>query len=173
MTGAEIIEVGPRDGLQNQSETLSTLDKAAFIERLIAAGARRIEIASFVNPARVPQMADAEAVIAATPARPGLTRIGLVLNDRGLARALASGIDEVGVVAVASDTFGVKNQKQTSAQSVAMAAGVIAKARAAGVSVQATIAVAFGCPFEGEVSVAHVAATFNNTSKSWKTIPIF
>lgn len=158
MSRAEIIEVGPRDGLQNQSQTLSCADKVDFIERLIAAGARRIEIASFVNPARVPQMADAEAVIAAVPARPGLTRIGLVLNERGLERAIASGIDEIGVVAVASDSFGVQNQKQTSAQSVEMAAGVIARARAAGVSVQATIAVAFGCPFEGEVKVAHVAA---------------
>lgn len=157
MSEVEIIEVGPRDGLQNQAEILPTGEKIEFIERLIDAGARRIEIASFVNPARVPQMADAEAVIAGVPKRAGVTRIGLVLNRRGLDRAIASGIDEVGVVAVASDTFGVRNQKQTSADSVDMAVGVIAAARAAGVAVQATIAVAFGCPFEGEVSVARVA----------------
>jgi len=157
MSDVEIIEVGPRDGLQNQSEILTTAEKIEFIERLIDAGARRIEIASFVNPARVPQMADAEAVISGVPKRAGLTRIGLVLNQKGLERAIASGVDEVGVVAVASDSFGVRNQKQTSAESTEMAANVIAGARAAGVSVQATIAVAFGCPFEGEVSVARVA----------------
>lgn len=154
----EIIEVGPRDGLQNQAEILSPADKVVFIEKLIAAGARRIEIASFVNPARVPQMADAEAVIAAVPPRPGLTRIGLVLNDRGLDRALAAGIDEVGVVAVASDTFGIRNQKQTARESTEMARRVIARARAAGIAAQATIAVAFGCPFEGEVGTDRVAA---------------
>ncbi len=154
----EIIEVGPRDGLQNQAETLSTADKIDFIERLIAAGARRLEIASFVNPARVPQMADAEAVIAGVPKRAGVTRVGLVLNEKGVERAIASGIDEIGVVAVASDTFGVRNQKQTSTDSVAMAVSAIKKARAAGVAVQATIAVSFGCPFEGEVPPERVAA---------------
>lgn len=154
----EIIEVGPRDGLQNQSEVMTTADKVDFIERLIEAGARRIEIASFVNPQRVPQMADAEAVIAALPGRDGLTRIGLVLNARGVERAIASGIDEIGVVCVASDTFGIRNQKQSSDDSVAMACEAIADARAAGVAVQATIAVAFGCPFEGEVKPSRVAA---------------
>lgn len=154
----EIIEVGPRDGLQNQSTVMSTADKIDFIGKLTDAGARRIEIASFVNPGRVPQMADAEAVIAGAPARQGLTRIGLVLNHRGLERALASGIDEVGVVCVASDTFGIRNQKQTADESVAMARRVIEGARAAGVAVQATIAVAFGCPFEGEVRPGRVAA---------------
>ncbi len=154
----EIIEVGPRDGLQNQSEVMTTADKVDFIERLIEAGARRIEIASFVNPQRVPQMADAEAVIAAAPGRDGLTRIGLVLNARGVERAIASGIDEIGVVCVASDTFGIRNQKQSSDDSVAMACEAIANARAAGVAVQATIAVAFGCPFEGEVNPSRVVA---------------
>lgn len=154
----EIIEVGPRDGLQNQSEVMSTADKIIFVEKLVDAGARRLEIASFVNPARVPQMADGEAVIAGVPKRAGVTRIGLVLNARGLERALASGIDEVGVVCVASDTFGIRNQKQTSDESVTMAREVISGAKAAGVAVQATIAVAFGCPFEGEVPVARVAA---------------
>ena len=152
----EIVEVGPRDGLQNQAETLSTADKIDFIERLIAAGAKRLEIASFVNPARVPQMADAEAVIAGIPARPGVTRVGLVLNLRGVERALASGVDEIGLVAVASDVFGVRNQKQTRDASVEMAVSAIEMARDAGVPAQVTIATAFGCPFEGEVPVAHV-----------------
>lgn len=152
----EIIEVGPRDGLQNQAETLSTADKIDFIERLIAAGAKRLEIASFVNPARVPQMADAEAVIAGVPKRAGMTRVGLVLNERGAARAIASGVDEVGVVAVASDAFGIKNQKQTRTESVEMAVSAIETARAAGIPAQVTIATAFGCPFAGEVPVEHV-----------------
>jgi hydroxymethylglutaryl-CoA lyase len=154
----EIIEVGPRDGLQNQDVALSTADKIAMIDKLVAAGARRIEVASFVNAARVPQMADAEAVIAALPPRKDVIRIGLVLNERGLDRALATGIEEIGVVVVASDTFGMRNQKQTSAESIEMAIKVITRARAAGRRAQATIAVAFGCPFEGEVPQERVTA---------------
>jgi hydroxymethylglutaryl-CoA lyase len=156
MSDIEIIEVGPRDGLQNQSATLSTADKLIFIARLIEAGARRIEVASFVNPQRVPQMADAEAVLAGLGKRPGVTTIGLVLNAHGLARALRTEVQEIGVVAVASDTFGVRNQKQTAAESVAMAQRVICDAKAAGRRAQATIAVSFGCPFEGEVPIERV-----------------
>lgn len=152
----EIIEVGPRDGLQNQDEILSTVDKVAFVEKMIAAGARRIEVASFVNAARVPQMADAEAVLAGVRPRPGLTRIGLVLNIHGLERALATDIEEIGFVAVASDEFAMRNQKQTAAESVAIARDVIASAKAAGRRAQATIAVSFGCPFEGEVPLSRV-----------------
>ena len=156
MNEIEIIEVGPRDGLQNQSAVLSTADKLTFIERLIDAGAWRLEVASFVNPQRVPQMADAEAVLAGLGKRSGVTTIGLVLNAQGLTRALHTGVDEIGVVAVASDEFGVRNQKQTAAESVAMAQAVIRDAKAAGRRVQATIAVSFGCPFEGEVPVQRV-----------------
>ncbi len=156
MSKVEIIEVGPRDGLQNQAELLSADDKIAFVEKLIAAGARRLEIASFVNPARVPQMADAEAVIAGAPRREGVTRIGLVLNEKGLDRALETTIDEIGVVAIATDTFGIRNQKQTSADSVVMAQTVLRRARAAGRPAQVTISVAFGCPFEGEVPLQRV-----------------
>jgi hydroxymethylglutaryl-CoA lyase len=153
----EIIEVAPRDGLQNQSVVLQTPQKVELIESLIAAGTRRIEVASFVNPARVPQMADAEGVIGAVPARRGLIRIGLVLNERGAERALQTDIEELGLVVVASDTFGVRNQKQTSAESLAMAERVITRAKEAGRRVQATIAVAFGCPFEGIVEMSRVA----------------
>jgi hydroxymethylglutaryl-CoA lyase len=156
MTRIEIIEVGPRDGLQNQDAILSTEDKLALIGRLASAGARRIEAVSFVNPRRVPQMADAEAVAAGLPRGGTTTFIGLVLNERGLERALDSGIDEIGVVAVASDAFGMRNQKQTSAQSVDVAKTVIRAAKAAGRAVQATIAAAFGCPFEGEVPLGRV-----------------
>lgn len=152
----EIIEVGPRDGLQNQDAILSTEDKVSLITRLLDAGARRIEVASFVNPKRVPQMADGEAVLNALPPRADAIYIGLVLNERGLERALATKVDEIGMVAVASDTFGLRNQKQTSAESVDVACRVLRDAKRAGRRAQVTIAVAFGCPFEGEVPQSRV-----------------
>lgn len=152
----EIIEVGPRDGLQNQDVALSTADKSELISRLIKAGARRIEVASFVNPALVPNMADAEAVVAALPSRDDVTTIGLVLNSKGLERALATRVNEIGVVVVASDAFGMRNQKQTVEQSLAMAKHVLARAKAAGRPAQVTIGVAFGCLFEGEVPSTRV-----------------
>lgn len=152
----EIIEVGPRDGLQNQSAILSTPDKVAMIEKLIAAGARRLEVASFVNPARVPQMADAEAVLAGLPERDDVTYVGLVLNGRGLDRALDTKVNEIGVVAIATDSFGLRNQKQTWRESVDVSIDVITRAKKAGLRAQATISVAFGCPFEGEVPLDRV-----------------
>ena len=152
----EIVEVGPRDGLQNEALLVSTADKVALIRRCVAAGTRRIEVASFVNPRKVPQMADAEAVVAALGAVAGVTRIGLVLNLRGAERALACGVDQLGAVAVASDEFGMRNQGQSSAQSVAEAKAIIGMAKAAGRPAQVTIAAAFGCPFEGEVDPARV-----------------
>ncbi|MFY7745306.1 MAG: hydroxymethylglutaryl-CoA lyase, partial [Erythrobacter sp.] len=112
----ELVEVGPRDGLQNEPDIITTETKLALINRMIGYGARRLEVASFVHPQRVPQMADAEAVIAGLPDHPDCTYVGLVLNKRGVMRALATrengarGIDQVGCVIVASDTFGQKNQ---------------------------------------------------------------
>ena len=152
----EIVEVGPRDGLQNEALLVSTADKVALIRRCIAAGARRIEVASFVNPRKVPQMADAESVVEMLGRTEGVTRIGLVLNLRGAERALAAGVDQLGAVAVASDTFGVRTQGQDTWQSVAEAKAIIAMAQAAGRSAQVTIAAAFGCPFEGEIDPARV-----------------
>lgn len=154
----EIVEVGPRDGLQNEKAIVSTADKVELIRRAISYGARRIEIASFVNPARVPQMADAEDVVGQLGSVEGVTRIGLVLNERGAERALACGIDQLGAVAVASDAFGIRNQGQSSTDSVAVAGRIIAIAHEAGKTAQATIAVAFGCPFEGEVDPGRVVA---------------
>ncbi len=158
MTAIEIIEVGPRDGLQNQDAILSTADKLTLIRKLAAAGAKRMEVASFVNPARVPQMADAEAVIAGLDGQERSAFVGLVLNERGVERAIASGIGEVGMVAIASDAFGLRNQKQTSAQSVEVSKAVLRAAKAAGIRAQVTISVAFGCPFEGVVPMARVVA---------------
>lgn len=154
----EFVEVGPRDGLQNEAVLVSTADKVELIRRAIAAGARRIEVASFVNPTKVPQMADAEAVVAALGRPEGVTRIGLVLNERGAERALAAGLDQLGAVAVASDEFGARNQGQDSGQSVEVAARILGMARTAGIDAQVTIATAFGCPFGGAVDPAHVVA---------------
>lgn len=155
----EIVEVGPRDGLQNEREILSTETKLELIRRCLDAGAKRIEVASFVHPRRVPQMADAEAVCAGLPKPDGHIYIGLVMNMRGAERAIAAGVHEVGAVACASDGFGIANQGRTSAETADDAAAVIRAAKAAGLRAQATIAVAFGCPFEGQVSVDRVVAT--------------
>ncbi len=152
----EMVEVGPRDGLQNEAVLVSTAHKIELIRRAIAAGSRRIEVASFVNPKRVPQMADAEAVVEGLGRPGGVTRIGLVLNERGAERALACGLDQLGAVGIASDPFGIRNQGQSSAESIDVAARIVAMAKAAGKTAQVTIAVAFGCPFGGEVDPAHV-----------------
>ncbi len=158
-TSVELVEVSPRDGLQNESVQISSADKLGLIERAITAGVRRIEVTSFVNPRAVPQLADAEAVCAALPLRPDVTYIGLVMNQRGAERALATGrIDQLGAVAVATDSFAMANQGQTSAGSAEASAAIIKAAKAAGKTAQATIAASFGCPFEGEVSEAQVLA---------------
>jgi hydroxymethylglutaryl-CoA lyase len=152
----DIVEVGARDGLQNESAVLPTADKIELINRLIAAGVRRIEAASFVNPKRVPQMADGEAVLAGLEKRADVSYIGLVLNRKGFERAAAAGCDEIGLVAVATDSFGVKNQGANIEQSIAACEEIAPLARAAGLRVQITVSVAFGCPYEGEVPVARV-----------------
>jgi hydroxymethylglutaryl-CoA lyase len=156
-TRIEMVEVGPRDGLQNEKAVVSTADKAELIRRAIAYGARRIEVTSFVNPSRVPQLADAEQLVAMLPDRDDVTYIGLVLNRRGAERALATGrIDELGAVCVTSDAFGIRNQGQSSDESLAAAIEIVKLAHAAGRSAQITIATAFGCPFTGEIPMARV-----------------
>jgi hydroxymethylglutaryl-CoA lyase len=155
----EMVEVSPRDGLQNERREVSTEDKLALIERAIAAGSRRIEVTSFVNPRAVPQMADAEAVCDGLPAREDVTYIGLVMNMRGAERAIATGrIDQLGAVAVSTDQFAMANQGQTSDGSVEACREIIARARDEGLTAQATIAASFGCPFEGEVGEDRVLA---------------
>jgi hydroxymethylglutaryl-CoA lyase len=154
----ELVEVGPRDGLQNESLIVSTADKVALIERAVAAGIRRIEVASFANPRRVPQMADAEAVIAALPDWSDVTSIGLVMNIRGAERALATKVGQLGAVCITTDSFAMRNQGQTSAQSMQVAQHILALAQEAGRSAQVTIGAAFGCPFEGHVSSDRVVA---------------
>lgn len=159
MTAIEFVEVGPRDGLQNETALMATADKLALILRAMDAGARRIEVTSFVNPKKVPQMADADFVCAGLPARDDVTYIGLVMNARGAERAIATGkINQLGAVSVASDRFAVANQGQTSDGSVEAAVEIIQMARSAGLTGQVTIAASFGCPFEGEVAEDRVVA---------------
>jgi hydroxymethylglutaryl-CoA lyase len=152
----EIVEVGPRDGLQNESVLLTIEQKLEFIARLEAAGARRIESVSFVNERRVPQMAGAEEISAALPRAEGRSRIGLVLNARGFDRCLAAGCDEANVVVCATDGFGVRNQGASTDEQIAALCAIAARAPADGPRLSATISVAFGCPFDGEVSDAQV-----------------
>lgn len=160
----ELVEVGPRDGLQNEPDIITTPVKLELIRRMIGYGARRLEVASFVHPQRVPQMADAESLIAGLPDDPACTYVGLVLNKRGVLRALATreggqrGVDQVGCVIVASDTFGQKNQGQTIAEGLAETRAMLRFAREEGLRAQVTISAAFGCPFEGEVKHSTVLA---------------
>jgi hydroxymethylglutaryl-CoA lyase len=158
MPDIRLVEVSPRDGLQNEPTILPIADRIALVERAITAGAKRIEVASFVNPARVPQMADAEAVVAGLPRDSGATFIGLVLNKRGVLRALDTTIDEIGLVCIASDAFGMKNQGQTGAESLEMACNSLRFVREQRRAAQAMIAVAWGCPFEGPTDPARVVA---------------
>lgn len=158
MREIEIVEVGPRDGLQNEATLFSTQQKLELIKRAIDAGVRRIEVASFVNPKLVPQMADAEAVSAGLPSRGDVIYIGLVLNKRGALRAIEAGLPELGAVCAASDGFATRNQGQTSDESLAMCGEVMRLAREAGRRGQITISTAFGCPFDGEVDPQRVVA---------------
>lgn len=155
----EIVEVGPRDGLQNEKVSLSVAEKLDLIGKLEAAGARRTEVVSFVNPARVPQMAGAEDIMAALPADLARSRIGLVLNLRGWERCISTGCDEANVVVCASDGFGVRNQGATVSQQLDTLAAIAERqAIDGGPPITATISVAFGCPFDGEVSQDQVVA---------------
>ncbi len=153
----ELVEVCPRDGLQNYPVTLPTAAKVALIRRLAAAGLRRIEVASFVNPRRVPQMADAEAVVAALHDLDGVSLSALVLNERGFDRALGGMLHEISFAVVASETFSQRNQGASIAETLAAWRRLAPRVAAAGLRRSVTIAAAFGCPFEGEVPLSRVA----------------
>jgi hydroxymethylglutaryl-CoA lyase len=146
-----LVEVGPRDGLQSEPKVLPTAIKISLVERLTNCGIRRLEVASFVHPKRVPQMADAEAVLASLPRLPDVSYIGLVLNRQGFDRARAAHCHEVGMVVVASDTFSRRNQGVGTDESIAAWLDIARAAHASGITSTVTIAAAFGCPFEGEV----------------------
>lgn len=152
-----IVEVGPRDGLQNEAAAIATADKIAFVDALAAAGHRTIEVSAFVNPKWVPQMADAADVFAGITRRPGTRYTALVPNLEGLARAIASHVDEVAVFAAASESFSRKNINSGIDASLARYRDVCDRAREAHLPVRAYVSTAFGCPFEGAVDPAAVA----------------
>jgi hydroxymethylglutaryl-CoA lyase len=148
----EIVEVGPRDGLQNEPGVLPTAVKVELINRLAASGLKRIEVASFVNPTKVPQMADAEQVLSALPKQGGTRYIGLVLNRKGFDRAQAAGCREIGMALAVSDTFNRRNQRVGTEESIEEWLDIAHAARDAGIAAHITLSTSFGCPFEGEVS---------------------
>lgn len=152
----ELLEVGPRDGLQMESAVVPTAVKVELIERLLRAGLKRIEVTSFVNPKKVPQMADAEELLSRLQRPAGVWFTGLVLNRKGLDRALAAGCNEIGMVVVASDTFNRRNQGVSTEESIAAWLDIAKAARQSGVRAQVSVSAAFGCPFEGEVPVERV-----------------
>jgi len=152
-----IVEVGPRDGLQNEHAAVNTADKIAFVDRLSKAGHRVIEVSAFVSPKWVPQMADATQVFAGIARRPGTKYTALVPNRQGLERAIAAGATEVAIFAAASETFSRRNINQSIDESLAGYAGVCADAKAAGLRVRGYLSTCFVCPFEGPVDAARVA----------------
>ncbi len=157
MQEVQIVDVAPRDGLQSEHRILPTDVKVELIRRLAAAGIRELEATSFVNPKKVPQMADAVDVIAGVKAAGiDVQQIGLALNVRGAERAIAAGADEVGFVLVSTDTFSQRNQGAPVSRSIEIWHEIHALCRAANVRCNVLIASAFGCPFEGEVTADHV-----------------
>ncbi|MFE1098877.1 hydroxymethylglutaryl-CoA lyase [Nocardiopsis alba] len=152
----EIVEVGPRDGLQNESTVLSVEDRIRLIDQAVSAGVRRIEAVSFVNPKRVPQMAGAEEIMAGVDRGAGASFIGLALNRRGLDRALEAGVSEINVAVPATDGFSVRNQGATVDEMLDSLADMDRALEGTGVPLSVTISTAFGCPFDGEVSTERV-----------------
>lgn len=154
----EICEVGPRDGLQSEKRIWSVEERVELIDRLAEAGLKRIEAVSFVNPKRVPQMADAEQVMAQVARPEGVSYIGLALNLKGVERAIESGVDEIRYVTVASETFSQKNQGASNEQNLQVFEEIAGKVNQAGVKLSGVIGASFGCPFEGEVETSTVVA---------------
>ena len=152
-----IVEVGPRDGLQNEAAFVPTVEKIAFVNRLADAGHTTIEVSAFVSPKWVPQMADAAEVFAGIRRRPGVRYTALVPNAQGLSRAREARVDEVAVFPAASETFSKRNINQTVEEAMAAATRICDEARAAGLRVRAYLSTSFGCPFEGAVAPARVA----------------
>ncbi len=153
-----VVEVGPRDGLQNEAATVSTADKIAFVDRLSAAGLPVIEVSAFVSPRWVPQMADAADVFSGIARRPGVRYTALVPNVAGLERAVASEVSEIAIFASSTEAFSRKNINQTIDEAMRTYADVSARALRAGLRVRAYLSTAFGCPYEGQVSERTVAA---------------
>ncbi len=151
-----VCDVGPRDGLQNEAKTLTPAVRAELCDRLAAAGVKRMEAASFVNPKLVPQMGGAEEVMTALHRKPGVAYAGLVLNEKGYERAITAGVDELHYAFSAADEFGRRNQNATTDEGLKTALGLVARARSDRMPVTVTISVAFGSPFDGPVAAQRV-----------------
>lgn len=160
----ELVEVGPRDGLQNEARILDVDTRIDLINRLVDRGVRRLEAVSFVRPDRVPQMAGGEDVMAEVPVDPDVTYIGLVLNRRGAERAAQTACNEINIVVPVTDDFSVRNQNSTVDEMVGHAAAAAAVGREAGMNVSVTLAVAFGCPFTGLVTTEQVAKVLDRVA---------
>jgi hydroxymethylglutaryl-CoA lyase len=152
-----IVEVGPRDGLQNEKAAIATPDKIAFVDRLTAAGHSIVEVSAFVSPKWVPQMADAAEVFAGISRKAGVRYTALVPNQAGLARALAARVSEIAIFAAASETFSRKNINQSIDESLTAYRAVVSEARAAGLRVRGYLSTCFHCPYEGPISPQQVA----------------
>jgi (R)-citramalyl-CoA lyase len=152
----ETVDVGPRDGLQNEEKTLTPEVRAELCEKLAATGVPRVEAVSFVNPKRVPQMAGAEEVMTTIQRSPHTSYAGLVLNEKGYERAIEAGVDEVRYAFPVTETFAKRNQNTTVADATELAARLVERARLDGVRVSITLSAAFGDPFEGKVEPGHV-----------------
>ena len=153
-----VFEVGPRDGLQNEPDVLTPELRAELVRRLVGAGVRAVEVASFVDPRRVPQMAGAEEVIAAIAQAEDVVYAGLALNERGYERLAASGLDEVRFAFGATESFNRRNQNASVEESLESALRIVARAKEDGIAATVNISVAFGCPFEGRVDTSRVVA---------------
>jgi len=151
-----IVEVAPRDGLQNEAVHVDTPTKIELVERAVDAGITRVEVTSFVNPKRVPQMADADEVVAGLTTRKGVSHIGLAMNERGVHRALAAGVNEVNFVVVATDTFNRRNQGVSTFESIEVLSAMTTIVQEHGLLTSVTVGASFGCPYEGEVDIARL-----------------
>jgi hydroxymethylglutaryl-CoA lyase/(R)-citramalyl-CoA lyase len=151
-----VYDVGPRDGLQNEPEVLDVATRAELVRRLVGAGVSAVEVASFVDPRRMPQMAHAEEVVEAVGEAPEVVRAGLALNERGYERLVATGLDEVRFAFGVTESFNERNQGASVEESLDVAGRIVARAREDGLRSTVTLSVAFGCPFEGEVDPSRV-----------------
>src|SRR5262245_47347471 len=160
-----VVEVGGRDGLQNEAQVVSTDDKVGFLERLGDAGLQTIEVGSFVRPDRIPQLTDTAEVFAKLSKRPGVRYVALVPNEKGLERALATGVRDIAVFTAASDTFNRKNINMSVDESIAAQKPVVERAKREGLWVRGYVSTVFGCPYEGQVAperVREVCVTLQN-----------
>ena len=161
-----VYDVGPRDGLQNEPEILDVSTRVELVRKLVGAGVPAIEFASFVDPRRVPQMADAEEVVEAVGEAPGVVRAGLALNERGYERLVATGLDEVRFAFGVTESFNERNQGASVEESIAAAVRIVSRAREDGLRSTVTLSVAFGCPFEGEVDPGWVVEVAGRIAES-------